>query len=380
MTAELGAPPEALFEWVSPEPVASASLAQVHRARLDGRDVALKVQHADIEAIAELDLRAIRTILGAVGRWFGIRGLREQMDEIEAVIRAELDFRQEAIYVEAVGAALRGASGVEVPSVVAERSSQRVLTTEWVDAVKANDLAALAARGIDRTALATRILDAYGRMIFQEGAYHADPHPGNLLVRPDPDQPDGFALVFLDFGAVSRLTPAMREGLAEMLAGTLARDAARVMAALGLMGFVPTPDASGARGPDAAVLDLIESVHAEVMRGIDPANFRLGDFSFEEVLSQKQAAFGQMREMNVSIRDLASAFRVPRDWILLERTALLLIGLCTTLAPDLNPITAIWPYVEPLAGEAAPGVKRALWDRVVAELDSPWLPAGSTAC
>ncbi|OZC01738.1 ABC1 kinase family protein [Rubricoccus marinus] len=366
VTSELGAPPEGLFDWVSPEPVASASLAQVHRARLDGRDVALKVQHADIEAITELDLQAIRTILRVVGRWFGIRGLNAQMDEIEAVIRAELDFRQEAINVEAVGAALREASGVEVPTVVAERSAQRVLTTEWVDGIKSGDLAALDASGIDRTALAARMLDAYGRMVFAEGAYHADPHPGNLLVRPDPAEPDGFALVFLDFGAVARLTPTMREGLAEMIAGTLARDASRVTAALGLMGFVST--ASGASETNRAVVSLIENIQAEVMQGIDPANFSLGDISFEQSMAQQSIAFDQMREMNVSIRDLASAFRVPRDWILLERTALLLVGLGTALDPALNPFDPVWPYVEPLVGEATPGVKQALKDRVVGEV------------
>ncbi len=364
--AELGAPPEALFDWISPEPVASASLAQVHRARLDGRDVALKVQHADIEAITELDLKAIRTILRVAGRWFGIRGLGAQMDEIESVIRDELDFRQEALNVEAVGAALREASGVEVPTVVADRSARRVLTTEWVDAIRAGDLAALDARGIDRTALAYRMLDAYGRMVFAEGAYHADPHPGNLLVRPDPEQPDGFALVFLDFGAVARLTPTMREGLAEMLAGVLARDASRVTAALGLMGFVST--ASGARDTNEAVVSLIESIQAEVMQGIDPANFSLGDISFEQSMAQQTIALDQMKEMNVSIRDLASAFRVPRDWILLERTALLLIGLGTALDPKLNPFDPVWPYVEPLAGDVTPGVKQAVKDRIVAEV------------
>ncbi|HIG73500.1 MAG TPA: AarF/ABC1/UbiB kinase family protein [Bacteroidetes bacterium] len=361
---ELGATPEALFESVTEAPVASASLAQVHRARLGGRDVALKVQHADIEAIAELDLRAIRTILRAAGRYFGIRGLNAQMDEIEAVIRAELDFRQEAANVEAVGAAIRDLPGVEVPTIVPGRSAQRVLTTEWVDAIRAGDLAALDAAGIDREALARRLLDTYGRMVFAEGAYHADPHPGNLLVRPDPEAPDGFALVFLDFGAVARLTPDMRRGLAEMVAGTLARDAGRVTAALGLMGFVAT-DASGV---DQAVIQLVENINREVLQGIDPSEFTLGDIGMAQSLEQQRIAFDQMDQLNVSIRDLAGAFRVPRDWILLERTALLLVGLCTSLAPGLNPFTVVWPYVEPLAGEAAPGVRRAIRDRALDEL------------
>ena len=75
-------------------------------------------------------------------------------------------------------------------------------------------------------------------MIFRDGLYHADPHPGNLLVRPDPQMPGGFELVFLDFGAVARLTSASQTGLAEMIAGVLARDAPRVTAALATMGFV----------------------------------------------------------------------------------------------------------------------------------------------
>ena len=375
VTAELGAPPEALFEWVSPHPVASASLAQVHRARLDGRDVALKVQHADIEAIAELDLRAIRVILRWAGRYFGIGGLEAQMDEIESVIRDELDFRREAANVEVVGAALRhapdgthpAASGVEVPRVVPERSATRVLTTEWVDAIRAGDLAELDARGVDRSALAARILDAYGRMVFSEGAYHADPHPGNLLVRPDPAQPDGFALVFLDFGAVATLTASMREGLAEMLAGTLASDTARVRAALGLMGFVPTA-ASGARGPSRAVEAFIDGVNAEVMQGIEPAHFRLGDISFAQSMEHQRIAFDKAQELNVSIRDLASDFRVPRDWVLMQRTALLVVGLATALDPDLNPFDPVWPYVEPLAKEATPGARDAIKDRLANEL------------
>ena len=376
---ELGADPEALFLDFTPLPVASASLAQVHRARLappasgDGlatapaRDVAVKVQHADIDAIARLDLRAIETILRAVGRWFKIRGLREQFREIEAVILEELDFRREAENAAAIGARL--GRGVAVPAVIPERSSARVLTTEFVDGIASGDLAALDAAGIDRLALAERLLDAYGRMIFRDGLYHADPHPGNLLVRPDAAAPHGFELVFLDFGAVARLTPEMQRGLAEMIAGVLARDAGRVTAALGTMGFV----ASAAAGEpvaqaDAAVMTLIEGVHERVLRGIDPLAFRLGDLTLDLALQTHAQAFDDMADLGVSIGDLASAFRVPRDWILLERTALLLIGLCTALAPDVNPLRVIEPYIRPLAGQVAPSVLpsigAAIWSQI----------------
>ena len=368
--AELGAPVGSLFLDFEAAPVASASLAQVHRARLgadaggDGvaavREVAVKVQHADIDAIARIDLRAIETILRVVGRVFGIRGLRDQFREIEDVILGELDFTREAASAAEIGARL--GAGVRVPAVVPERSTGRVLTTEYVDGIKAGDLAALDAAGLDRLAVAERILDAYGGMIFRDGVYHADPHPGNLLVVPDPDAVGGFDLVFLDFGAVARLTPQMRQGLAEMIAGTLARDASRVTAALGTMGFVP----EGGVGADAAVLQFVEQVHAHVLRDLDPRAFRLGDLTFEYAMNAKLDAFDQMADLGVSVTDLASAFRVPRDWILLERTALLLVGLCGALAPDVNPLTVIEPYIRPLVGEVVPEAGKAIWARVEA--------------
>ena len=371
VASELGAPPEALFVDFEPLPVASASLAQVHRARLatvaasgegaggDGvggvREVAVKVQHADIDAIARLDLRAIQTILRVVGRVFGIRGLREQFVEIEDVILGELDFEREAANGQEIGRAL--GAGLAVPAVVPERSSRRVLTTEYVDGIKAGDLAALDAAGVDRLRLAERILDAYGAMIFRDGLYHADPHPGNLLVRLDPAQPDGFEVVFLDFGAVARLTPQMRQGLAEMIAGVLARDAARVTGALDTMGF--TADA-GAPEATAAVLQLVEGVHERMLRGVDPMAFRLGDLTLDFAIDAKLDAFEQMGDLGVSVTDLASAFRVPRDWILLERTALLLIGLCAALAPDVNPLKVLEPHIRPLTRDATSAVGQAL--------------------
>ncbi len=382
VVAELGAPPESLFLSFTPLPVASASLAQVHRARLDRSvlegesgglevggdgqaavlDVAVKVQHADIDAIARLDLRAIETILRVVGRWFGIRGLREQFREIEAVILSELDFTLEAANATAIGAVL--GEGVSVPAVIPERSSRRVMTTEFVDGIKSGDVAALDAAGVDRLALAERILDAYGAMIFRDGLYHADPHPGNLLVRPDPGAPGGFELVFLDFGAVARLTPEMRTGLAEMIAGVLARDPARVTDALDVMGFVAD---AGSLEADAAVRALVEGVHERMLRGMDPRAFKLGDLTLDLAMQQHAETFDQMADLGVSVTDLASAFRVPRDWILLERTALLLIGLCGSLAPTVNPLTVIEPYIKPLTRDVTSNTASAVWDRVQLE-------------
>ena len=357
IVAELGAEPDALFETFERAPIASASLAQVHRATLsDGRPVAVKVQHSDIEAIAALDLRAIQTILRVVGRVFGIRGLREQMRQIELVIAEELDFTQEARNLAEVAARFDGTAHVAFPEAIPSRSARRVLTTTWQDGLKSGDLARLDAAGIDRSALAERILSAYGQMIFRAGVYHADPHPGNLLVRPDG------TLVFLDFGAVAHLTPDMRRGLAEMIAAVLARDASRVTSALTTMGFEPTGDGAAAE----AVARFVESVHAQVLDGINPLALRFDDLTLGFAMQAQADAFGQMKDAGVSVRDLAGAYRVPKDWILMERTALLLLGLGAALAPGLNPLRVLAPYVEPLARSTAPDVFAAFTDRFTA--------------
>ena len=360
IVAELGAEPDVLFATFDRAPVASASLAQVHRATLhDGRAVAVKVQHADIEAVAALDLRAIETILRVVGRALGVRGLREQMRQIEAVIADELDFTREAANLAAVAANLAGRRGVAFPETVPERSARRVLTTTWQDGIKAGDTAALDAAGVDRTALAERLIGAYAEMIFRDGLYHADPHPGNLLVRPGIA---GGTLVFLDFGATARLTPDMRRGLAEMIAAVVARDARRVMGALATMGFEPTGQGTSAE----AVAAFVETVHAQVLDGVNPMSLRFDDLTLGFAMQAQADAFGQMRASGVSVRDLAGAYRVPKDWILMERTALLLLGLGAALAPGLNPLRVLAPAIEPLVRASAPDALAAFGDRLVA--------------
>lgn len=400
LQSEFGVAPGALFASLDPTPLASASLAQVHRGRLaDGREVAVKVQHADIESIARVDLVAIERILAVSGALFGVRGLRAQFREIEAMVLAELDFEAEAsntrqlaeafsaetafaaptgdgamaepaalVVLDTVGTAPTGPvpdaasastkapapdgpardPGVAFPTVVAERSRQRVLTTTFEAGVKITDLAQLAEWGVDREALATRLVDAYARMIFRDGLYHADPHPGNLLVRPDG------TLVFLDFGAVGRLTEPMRRGLAEFMLGVLLRDPRRVTESLGVMGFVARDTDSA-----AAITMLVERVHERILKGLDPSAFKLSDLTLDWAVTQKADALGEMADLGVSVRDMAGAFEVPRDWILLERTALLLIGVLTTLAPDLNPLQILWPHLRGLAGDAAPSIQKA---------------------
>jgi predicted unusual protein kinase regulating ubiquinone biosynthesis (AarF/ABC1/UbiB family) len=334
---EFGREPEELFAWFNPQPIASASLAQVHEALLkDGRRVAVKVQHADIEEIVRLDLTAIRRILGVVQLFTGVRGLESYHSEIREMILEELDFTREAAHITEISAHFSDDSMVGFPTVVREFSTDRILTTHFIEGTKVTDIAALESQGIDRTALAERILRAYCQMIFIDGVYHADPHPGNLLVRPDG------GVVFVDFGAVGELSPDMKEGIPNFLEGVIRRDSAKITAALRRMGFVARAAEGGTTGDVAErVIDYFQRRFLE--------DLTIESWSLSEVqvdMRTKLEAMADLRRLDISFRDLTATFEVPKDWVLLERTLLLLLGLCTHLDPGLNPMRTIQPYLQ----------------------------------
>jgi ubiquinone biosynthesis protein len=333
--AEFGRPPELLFASWNPEPIASASLAQVHEARLhDGRRVAVKVQHADIDEIVRLDLAAIRRIFRIVQLFTGVRGLEAYHSEVRAMLAEELDFTQEAQNIQHIAEKFEGQPMVECPVVVPDFSTRRVLTTEFVEGTKVTDLQALEAQGIDRALLARRILTAYCQMIFVDGVYHADPHPGNILVRPDG------SVVFVDFGAVGRLSPQMKEGIPVFLEGVIARDAQKITGALRRMGFV----ARGQTSSGDVAERVIEYFQRRFLEQVTIESWSLRDVQVD--MRTKLEAMADLRKLDVSFRELTSTFQVPKDWVLLERTLLLLLGLCTHLDPALNPMQTIQPYLK----------------------------------
>jgi predicted unusual protein kinase regulating ubiquinone biosynthesis (AarF/ABC1/UbiB family) len=332
---ELGAPPEQLFASFEEQPLASASLAQVHAARLaDGRRVAVKVQHLGIERLARRDLDTIRGILRVVSFFVRMRGLTAVHGDLSAMIEEELDFAREATNLETIAAAFAGDTSTAFPLVVHERSTARVLTTTFVEGIKVSRREELAAAGFDLEAVAARILGAYCRMIFEHGVYHADPHPGNLFVCP------GGAVAFVDFGAVGRLSPAMREGIPELLEAVLGRDPVRILGALRRMGFVARD------GDERTAERVVGYLHRRFLEQLTVESWSFQDIRVDARM--KLETLGDLRRLDVSLRDLMELFEVPRDWVLLERTLLLLVGLCAHLAPQMNPMVTIRPHLERL--------------------------------
>lgn len=334
LRAELGGPPEELFTSFDRDPIATASLAQVHAATLaDGRRVAVKVQHTDIEEIASVDLAVVGRILRFVQFMTRVRGLEGYHPEISRLIGQELDFITEARNIHTIAANFVDDPGVRCPVVVPERSTRRVLTTEFVAGTKITDFSALAQRGVGRTQVAERVVRAYCRMIFVDGVYHADPHPGNIFVGDDG------AIVFVDFGAVGVVAPAMREGIPAFFEGVIRRDPTQIGDAIRTMGFVSRDPAAG----DVAQR-VIDYAQRKFLDHLSTGSFNLSDLQVD--MRSRLEAFADLRRLDVSFRALTSTFQVPRDWVVLERTLLLLIGLCTELDASWNPMDVIRPYLE----------------------------------
>ena len=331
--AELGDSPDVLFESFNQTPIASASLAQVHEACLpDGRQVAVKVQYLDINKIAQLDLKTIQRILMLVGFVFRIKGINTNFQQVKEMILDELDFRKEAKHIETIAANFTNDSDIKFPAVVHHLSTKRILTTGFMKGIKASNLAYLDENEIDREVLADRIITAYCQMIFIDGIYHADPHPGNLLV-----QTDG-TVVFIDFGAVARLSPAMKEGIPQFLEGILKRDKNQITDALRLMGFI----AYGDTGYDTET--IINYIYGRFLQELSFDSWNLKDIQVD--LEAKLEMMGDFRRLNISLRDLMAQVQIPKDWVFLERTIILLMGLCTHLQPEMNPMKTIKPYLE----------------------------------
>ncbi|MFD5203522.1 ABC1 kinase family protein [Streptomyces sp. NPDC058375] len=220
LTEELGAPPGKVFATFDREPLAAGSIAQVHRARLhSGEQVAVKVQRSAARSIVVDDLDILyrfATKIELHSDWGRSVGAVALAQGFAVSLQEELDFRIEARNTLSVAAAIKtslvGESAILVPAVHEELCSRRVLVTEWMDGTPLNNVSgALDERGLDRQALARAMLECLLGQIMTSGVFHADPHPGNLLLLQDG------RLGMLDFGSVGRIDRSLRSTLSNML-------------------------------------------------------------------------------------------------------------------------------------------------------------------
>ncbi len=357
---ELSAPLSESFAWFDPSPLAAASLGQVHRARLKGdapeaanfREVVVKILRPGIEKIVEVDLSALRVVGGWLMRY---RPIREHADvpallrEFSATLYEEIDYRLEAQHAEAFARNFADDPQVRVPRVVLSCSTRRVLVLEDVSAIKITDYEAITAAGIDRAEVAVKFLDVYLKQIFDDGFFHADPHPGNLFVRPlaaaEGDAPR-WQLTFVDFGMVGRLTDDMRAGLREIVIALGTQDAPRLIKAYKSLGFLlPGVDTQALEEASTLVFERFWGLPMSELRKVRPS---------------------EVRDIGHRIRDvmLEMPFQVPNNLLILARTVGILSGMCTGLDPDFNIWKQIAPYATRLVADEGDSVLDTVLDEV----------------
>ena len=332
---ELGSAPEEIFSEFEKEPIAAASLGQVHRAVLkDGREAAVKVQYPGIEEIIETDIMMFRVLIGILRGRMGWINLRVLHEEFSKIVRTELDYVQEGRNAERFRLQFSADERVVIPRVYWDFSRGKVLTLEFVGGIKITECGVIKASGMDCRMLVSLLVETYAKMIFVHGFFHCDPHPGNIFVREGP------TVVFVDFGMVQTITDATRRNLRRYANAIVENDAAGIVESLEKMGFL-------IEGADyGAIVDVTQDL-------IDKYRYKTP----EEL---KTLTVDDIGEEIDTLRSVINNFQVPNYFILLVRTIGMLNGMAYRLNPDVNIIEIAKPYIkEFFRGGQAEGMNQA---------------------
>ena len=310
---------EECFDIIEEEPVAAASLSQVHRAVMrDGRVVALKVQRPGIVDLIETDILILQSLARRVESLFPdlrVYNLRGMVDEFSVQTRRELDFAQDGMNADRLRRNMRGIPGVKIPRVHWEISGPCLLAMDYVEGVRIDDVAAIRAFGLFPEDIADLGFSAYIQQIFVDGLFHGDPHPGNLLVTRRGE------IAFLDYGIVGVLRPERRRAFADLLLAMTRTDVAGVIAALEKLDVHISP----------ADLDSVKDDLYLVL--LDYREMRLERVNFA-----------------IAIRGLTDILRryhirVPSNLMLMMKVVVMVIDIGIRLDPSFNFDQRIRPYL-----------------------------------
>jgi len=322
---ELGGAIDSVFEEFHESPLASASIGQVHFAVLNsGERVAVKVQRPNIRNIIETDLEILQELAMLAElrlKWAARYQIRDMVEEFSMSLRAELDYTIEGRNAEKVDKQFENDPKIRIPKVYWDYSTQKVLTMEYVEGTKLNEIKKIDFKGYNRKVLAERLVRAIFHQILIEGFFHGDPHPGNILALP------GEVIVFMDFGMVGRLTPEMKSHFASLVISMMRQSTDGVIKAITRMGLVP------------------DDVNMQRLRSdVDQLKEKYYDVPLSQV------------SLGEAVNDLFSVayqhhIQIPADLILLGKTLLTIEGTVEQLDPELSIIKVAEPFGRQLLKE-----------------------------
>jgi predicted unusual protein kinase regulating ubiquinone biosynthesis (AarF/ABC1/UbiB family) len=330
--SETNKPIEEVFSMIERKATAAASLGQVHKAVLakTGETVAVKIQRPNTDQLVAMDLSTLKFVIWVITRFFhnDFIDLWGFYREFRRTVYEEIDFVTEAANAKRYKEMFKDDATIYIPYIYDEYVTRRFLVLEWIDGIKINDYAAIEAAGINRLEVATRTVNAYFYQFFDAGFFHADPHPGNILIKKG-SPPNAPIVTFLDFGMVGTITKPMKRSMRDLFLSTVTSDAHLMVDALVKLGFI-------GNGANLSAIESAMSLMLQQYFGM---------------------SLGQLRNLDMSnvAQDISNLlygqpFHIPAQFAFTGRAVSTLVGVSTGLAPDFNFIAVATPYARRFLG------------------------------
>jgi len=314
--SDLKRPLEAVFDSFETEPLAAASLGQVHRAIYNGQDVIVKVLRPGVEELVATDIRVVQNLVFILEQFIDhhiIHSTRTIIEEFSRVISEEMDFHHEADNVERFGELFRDSDFVIIPRVYREVTTTRVLVMQFFEGFRVTEVEEILRHNVDTKKMIENLIAFYGDQLLIHGFFHADPHPGNILIRPDS------RIVLLDYGMVLDITPELRQDLVRIVIAAVRSDVDELI--------------NMAYKLDMLEYDVSPSVVREAAQAIIAIHF-------DRNLTQRQ-----IQEITYQILGTFYRFplRLPSSFVYVLRAGVLIDGIGIAYDPNFNSLTTAIP-------------------------------------